>query len=118
MLILRDALFFEADEDGDPHLYLAPGVLPRWLGDGQQAGVADAPTLFGTPFGYTLRHDQAARTLAIEIVQPPPPSVRFVFPCRFGSGVRSAAADGRPLPVAGTDVALPAGTRRAVVEYA
>jgi hypothetical protein len=34
-LLLRDMLFFEANEDEDPHIYLAPGIVPRWLDDGQ-----------------------------------------------------------------------------------
>jgi hypothetical protein len=118
ILLLRDILFFEAAEDDDPQIYLAPGVLPRWLADGEAVQVSNAPTIFGGLFGYQMTHNQTARTLDIRILQPPPANVRFVFPCRFGSGVRSATADGHPVPVTGTDVPLPRGTSRAIVNYA
>lgn len=78
--------------------------------------VRDAATVLGGPFGYELRHDPAARRITIDITQPPPADVRFVFPCRFGA-VRSATADGVAVPITGTDVRLPAGLRRAVVDY-
>jgi hypothetical protein len=117
VLLLRDVLFYETNEDDDPHVYLAPGVLPRWVGDGQAVTVTNAPTTFGTSFGYTLGHDAIARTVTIRITQPLPPAVRFVFPCRFGSVVRSVTVDGTGAPVAGRDVSLPATTRQAVVAY-
>jgi hypothetical protein len=117
ILLLRDILFFEADEDSDPHIYLAPGVVPRWLNDGESIGVTDAPTLFGVPFGYELTLQQATQTIEINITQPPPANVRCVFPCRFGSGVLSATADGNPVALSGTDVHLPAGTRQAIIRY-
>jgi hypothetical protein len=62
-LLLRDILFFEAGEDDDPHIYLAPGVMPAWLrgNGGHTVSVSQAPTVFGSTFGYTLRHDQAAQ---------------------------------------------------------
>lgn len=116
MLLLRDILFFEADEDADAHIYLAPGVLPDWVDDGEVIGVSHAPTVFGGEFGFTLTHDEAARTVTLAITQPSP-GVRFVYPCRFGAGVASIQADGNALPVTGNDVNLPAGTRRAIVTY-
>jgi hypothetical protein len=117
VLLLRDALFFEVDEDDDPHVYLAPGLLPRWVGNGEAVTVTNAPTTFGTVFGYTLQHDATDRTVTIRITQPLPPAVRFVFPCRFGSGVRSVTVDGAAAPVAGKDVSLPASTKQAVIAY-
>jgi hypothetical protein len=116
-LLLREILFFEAGEDDDPHIYLAPGVLPRWLrGDGgHSVRVADAPTAFGTPFGYTLRHDEAARQVTIDIPAPVP-GVRYVYPCRLGQ-VTAAVADNAALP-ATADVLLPVGTRHAEITYA
>lgn len=117
-LLLRDMLFFEAGEDDDPHVYLAPGILPRWLrGDGgQQVSVRDAPTIFGTAFGFTLRHDEAARRVVIDIPAPLP-GVRYVYPCRLGA-VTGAVADGAAVAVSGADVQLPAGTHHADVTYA
>jgi hypothetical protein len=116
LLLLRDALLFEADEDGDPHLYLAPGALPHWVPDGQTVTVADAPTTLGGPLGYRLHHDAPNRAIDIEITQSPSPAVHYVYPCRFGP-VRQLTVDGRQLPVTGNDVILPATTRRAVVGY-
>ncbi|MFD9858869.1 glucosidase family protein [Streptomyces alboflavus] len=116
LLLLRDVLFFEADEDRDPHLYIAPGVRPHWVPDGDAVTVEDAPTLFGAPFGYRLTHDAGARTVTVDVTRAPE-RVRYVYPCRFGS-VRSASADGRELPVSGDDVHVPAGTRRVEVSYA
>jgi hypothetical protein len=117
-LLIRDILFFEAGEDDDPHVYLAPGVLPRWLrGDGgHSVTVANAPTVFGTTFGYTMRHDEAARTIVIDIPNPFA-GVRYVYPCRLGS-VAGVRADGNDLPVTGLDAQLPAGTRHAEIRYA
>lgn len=115
-LLLRDILFFEADEDGQPHLYLAPGVPPHWLGGGESITVSGAPTVFGRTFGFQLTHDQVARTVRIDIPDPPA-GVRYVYPCRLGTGVRSIIADGRALPVTGTDVRLPGGTTTASVVY-
>src|SRR5215208_5543994 len=66
-LLLRDILFFEADEDGDPHVYLAPGVRPHWIGDGESIGVTDAPTIFGGHFGYQLLHDAQEKLVDLEI---------------------------------------------------
>jgi hypothetical protein len=116
MLLLRDILFFEADEDGSRHIYLFPGVMPHWVADGEGVEVRDAPTIFGTPVGFRLRHDAGGRRVELRVLQPPPPDVRFVYPCRFGD-VAAAEADGVALPVAGRDVALPAGMRQAVVTY-
>jgi len=117
ILLLRDILFFEADEDDDPHVYIAPGVLPRWLDDGQTAGIRDAPTIFGRNFGYRLAHHKTSQTLEIDITQALPANVWFVFPCRFGSGVQSVVADGKAITVSGRDVHLPAGTQHATIKY-
>ena len=117
MLLLREILFFEADEDGSPHIYLAPGVMPHWVGNGESVGITDAPTLFGSVFGFRLSHDQSSKTVELRILQPPPAHVSFVYPCRFGSGVRSVIADGHAIPVTGRDVTLPTGTMQATIKY-
>ena len=118
MLLVRDILFFEADEDNDPHIFLAPGLVPHWVADGQSVAVTNADTIFGVPFGYQLTLHTATQVVDIDITQAPPANVRFVYPCRFGSRVVSATADGNPVPVSGTDVQLPPGTHHAVVTYA
>ncbi|WP_078868496.1 hypothetical protein [Streptomyces sp. NRRL B-1347] len=115
LLLVRDILFFEADEDRDPHVYVAPGVRPHWVPDGAAVAVGAAPTLFGAPFGYRLAHDAGERTVTVDVTDAPE-GVRYVYPCRFGP-VRAATADGRALPVAGDDVHVPAGTERFTVTY-
>jgi hypothetical protein len=117
ILLLRDMLFFEADEDADPHIFLMPGVRPEWLASGQSIRVENARTVFGNHLAFTARHDQPAKTIEIEITRQPRPDVRFIYPCRFGTGVASASADGVALPVSSRDVSLPVGTRRARVSY-
>ena len=117
MLLLRDILFFEADEDHAPHMYLAPGIMPHWLGHGQSIKVWDAPTLFGSLFGFQLTHDETNKVIEIQILQPPPSQVGFIYPCRFGSGVSWIRADGNFVPVTGRDAQLPAGTRQATIAY-
>ncbi|MHC4471610.1 MAG: hypothetical protein ACYS99_11670, partial [Planctomycetota bacterium] len=117
MLLLRDILFFEASEDENPHVYLAPGVMPHWLGSGESVGVRDAPTIFGGPFGYELTHDGAERELRLRITQAAPAGVEYVLPCRFGTGVSSVDASGGNAVVLGQDVRLTAGTTEATITY-
>jgi len=116
MLLLRDILFFEADEDGQPRVFIAPGVPPHWLTNGQSIGVSDAPTLFGQPFGYELTLNTSTQTISLTFTQPLS-NVAYLYPCRFGTGVVSVTANGVPQPVSGTDVWLPAGTTSATVVY-
>jgi hypothetical protein len=40
-----------------------------------------------------------------------------VYPCRFGSSVQSATANGNPVPVFGREVMLQQGTNTAVINY-
>lgn len=117
LLLLRDILLFEADEDHDPQLYLAAGVPPHWLGDGERIRVSDAPTRYGQTVGYTLVHHANSRRVELDLTSAPPAGVRLIYPCRFGSGIVSASADGTPLAVTGRDIALPPGTTHAVVNY-
>ena len=118
MLLLREILFFEAGEDDIRQLYIAPGVLPRWLSGngGHSVTVTDAATTYGTAFGYTLAHDEPNKNIYIDIIQPVT-GVTYVYPCRFGA-VTAATADGAAVPVTGTDVHLPPGTAHAEISYA
>ncbi|MBN2495434.1 MAG: hypothetical protein JXR96_12640 [Deltaproteobacteria bacterium] len=122
MLLLRDILFFEADEDGDRQIYIAPGVMPHWVKDDEKVEVSDAPTIFGQLFGYRLCHDRQSRKVTIDITSPAPTGVRYIYPFRFGVP-RTATADGRPIPTGNPvnehhDIAIPAGTRQVVIKYA
>lgn len=116
MTLLRDILFFEADEDGDAHVYIAPGVMPHWLRDGESVEVSGAPTIFGERFGYRLTHRANDQRVEIAITKPLPGHVRLVYPCRFG-GVTSVVADGNHVPVSGHDAWLPRGTTAATITY-
>jgi hypothetical protein len=117
ILLLRDMLFFEADEDTDPHIFLLAGIRPEWWGAGETVRVDSARTVFGGNLAFTARHDEASRTVELDIRRRPRADVRFVYSCRFGGGVANAQADGVGLPVSGRDIALPAGTRQASVKY-
>jgi hypothetical protein len=115
-LLLRDICLFEADEDAAPHIFIAAGVPPHWLAGNGVITVKDAPTIFGIPFGYNLHHDDAARTITINITQSAPANVSYIYPCRLGP-VRSVTIDGVAGPAGSPDVAVPAGTRTAVIRY-
>jgi hypothetical protein len=117
LLLLRDILFFEADEDHDPQIFLALGVMPHWLASGEPITVRDAPTLFGSSFGYELHHDPTAHKVTVTITQQPKGPVRYLYPCRMGSAVRSAKVDGSPAIVADGIVLAPPGTSQIQVEY-
>jgi hypothetical protein len=116
MLLMRDMLFFEADEDQDAHVYLAPGLTTLRVGHGQTVEVRNAPTVFGSAFGYRLVHHAAHNQIDLTITQPLQ-NVRYVFPCHFGNRVSTATADGRPAVVSGREVQLPPGTQQVRVTY-
>lgn len=115
LLLLRDMLMFEADEDGDPHIYLAAGILPHWVDDGETVGVRNASTVFAAPLSYRLTLDRTARRVQI-LIDEAPAGVRFIYPCRFGE-VASAEADGSPIPSDGTHIFIPAGVKAVAVAY-
>jgi hypothetical protein len=116
LLLLRDMMFFEADEDGQPHVYLIPGVLPGWLADGETIRVDDAPTSLGSPLSFTATHAQASRQVVVEIAAHPPIH-HYVLPCRFGGGVETIEVDGAALALGPGDPQIPPGARRIVMTY-
>ena len=118
MLLLREILFFEAGEDDARELYIAPGILPRWLrGDGgHSVVVTNAATTYGTSFGYTLTHDEPNRKIRIDITQPVA-GVTYVYSCRLGT-VTEATIDGVPQRGATSDVRFPSGTAHVEISYA
>ncbi|NCC39373.1 MAG: hypothetical protein EOM21_07965 [Gammaproteobacteria bacterium] len=115
LMLLRDILLSESDEDSDPHIDLAAGLLPHWLKDGESVGVHNAPTLFGTPLSYRLTVDRTSQQVRIQIDQAPA-GVRLVYPCRFGE-ISSAQADGKPIPSDTHHAFIPAGAAAITVDY-
>lgn len=116
ILLLRDILFFEADEDADPHILLLPGLRPSWLPPGETLRVQRARTCFGGTLDLQARHQGASRTIELDL-SGPRADVRYEFHCRFGSGVAAAVADGQAAPIDGQIVRLPPGTKTARVTY-
>ena len=117
IMLIRDMLFFEADEDGDRHLYLLPGVAPEWFGSGR-IRVQNGRTIFGSPIDFEARHDPGARRIDLEIHREPAPDVRYVFTMPLpGVPVSTATANGRAATIDGRHVHLPAGTQVATIVY-
>jgi hypothetical protein len=114
-LLLRDICLFEADEDGNPHIFIAAGVPPHWLAGNGTITINDAPTIFGATLSYTLSHNDAAQTVTLDINQPSP-NVAFIYPCRLGN-VLNISIDGMAATATGPDIAIPPGTRTAVITY-
>jgi hypothetical protein len=119
LTLLRDILFFEADEDGAAHIYIAPGVMPHWLLDQQQVGISQAPTIFGADFGYQLTHRQAAQQIDIEITQHPNATVSYRFLCPFGNHILAVNVDGHGVAVDPNEltVHIPASAHRILITY-
>lgn len=119
LTLMRDILFFEADEDGQPHIYIAPGLRTHWLDNNQAIGVQDAPTIFGKNFSYSLRHIQTERKLILEITQHPGTAVSYRFNCPFGSQVVQFELDGQIVSTGNSKtIAIPNGTNRIEIIYA
>jgi hypothetical protein len=115
-LLIRDLLLHEADEDGQPTLRLAAGLVPEWLPDGATLEVTDAPTAFGATVGYELRHDAAARTLAVHFTKHPPPSTHLECRCPVGT-LTAAAGDGQPIRTVGNTAFSTAPLTDLVMHY-
>ena len=120
IMLIRDILFFEADEDGSGHIFIAPGVPAHWLTSGSNAiKVSQASTIFGGSFGYSLTHDPAAKRIVIEITSAPQQSIWYRFRCPFGNKVASAVSTGGATQPAiqGLDVVLPSGMDLVTLTY-
>ncbi len=117
--LMRDILFFEADEDGQPHIYIAPGVMAHWLSDNQAIGIKDAPTIFGQVFGYRIVHQHASGRVEIEITQHPGAVVDYRFPWPFSNRIDRVEFDGQQVPHSADDqtIQIPAGTGRVLIRY-
>jgi hypothetical protein len=119
ILLLRDILLFEAaEDDADPHLHLAPGVMPHWLPVGAECAVNHAPTIFGTLCSYKVCH-QSAGTLVLEVTEAPA-GVSYRYPCRFGAGVTAATVltGAGGAVIEGRTVRLDPGAKQVRVSYA
>jgi hypothetical protein len=114
-LLIRALMLDEADEDGQPTLRLCAGVLPKWLPDGAVLRVTGAPTAFGTPIGYELRHNAAARTVALHMTERPPPSAALRCRCPVGR-LTAATGDGQPLTIV-ADMAMSGSVTDVVMHY-
>ena len=117
--LMRDITFFEADEDSNPHIYLAPGLMPHWLQDGEKIKVTAAPTIFGELFGYELTHQQSAKQVDIKIIQRPAAVNEFLFPCPYGTTITNVNIDGESASpqVDGTTVHIPVEARHIQISY-
>jgi hypothetical protein len=117
--LMRDIMFFEADEDGEPHIYIAPGLMPHWLGDNETMGISEAPTLFGENFAFRITHRQVSRHVEIEIIQHPRVDVDYRFSCPFGTSIDRVELDGQHVAQSTGNglIVIPSGTSRIVVYY-
>jgi hypothetical protein len=117
--LMRDIVFFEADEDGESHIYIAPGLMPHWLGNNESMEISNAPTVFGEDFAYRIVHRQSSSRVEIEIVQQPGVGVDYRFSCPFGTRIDWVELDGRQVGQSTNNglVVIPSGTRRIVVHY-
>ncbi len=86
---LRDALVMEQDD----HLHLARGIERTWLESGQEVGIEDAPTHFGT-LTYRFSLDPA-RTKLTGVIAFPASKVPYnaTLHCRLPEGLRVVSVD-------------------------
>jgi hypothetical protein len=120
MFLIRDILFFEADEDGTPHIYIAPGIPQHWLTNGNGSiEIKNAPTIFGGSFGYSLNTDQPNRKITLQILSSPGKPVEYKFRCPFGSRVTGVTVQGTSAQpgIQGMNVSLPASTVKAIITF-
>lgn len=116
MLLLRDITFFEVAEDSDPHIYLAPGVMPEWIENNESISVSEAPTTFGENISFTLNHNKTEKKITFRITQSPS-DIKYVYPCRFGNNILSVTVDGQTIPQASSDIKIPANSKNITIVY-
>lgn len=116
MLLIRDILFFEVAEDTDPQIYIAPGIMPHWYGDGDTITVRKAPTIFGVDFGYQMLFRGREKTIQIKLTSGVP-GVRYIYPFRLPNRITGIEIDGRSAPVVSRDIELPVGFGQAIIRF-
>lgn len=97
-LLVQD---WDLDDDGRPDtLRLLYGVPPRWLRDGNDIALRDAPTAFGK-MSLELRSNLSAGEVSVSLTAPPqsPRSVRMRVPLPAGWKVKTAKIDQTTVPV-------------------
>lgn len=86
---LRDALVMEQDD----HLHLARGIERGWLASGQEVGIEDAPTHFGTlTYRFSLDSTKSKLTGVIDFPASKVP-YNATLHCRLPEGVRVVSVD-------------------------
>ncbi|MBP2664274.1 MAG: hypothetical protein H6Q71_2222 [Firmicutes bacterium] len=118
MMLLRDILFFEATEDNDPCIYIAPGIASYWLDNNSTIEVKNAPTIFGQTYGFKLLHDKTNKIVDIHITQPIQ-GVKYIYPCRFGSQIDSVTINGNIAngSVFQKEIHLPENAQHLIIKY-
>lgn len=119
LVTLRNLLVqdWDLDEDGEPEtlrlLFAAPR---RWLADGLEIRLEDAPTAFGLVSCHA--HSKlAAGVVEIRVTPPTRPVKTILLRCPLPQGwqVESAAIDGKPAPLIDGNVIDLSGRTEAVV---
>ncbi|HPF99602.1 MAG TPA: discoidin domain-containing protein [Kiritimatiellia bacterium] len=94
LITLRTMFLYERESDRT--VVLAAGIPERWLDGGQEVGVGQAPTYWGT-ISYSMR--KVDKTLRVRISGTAQPPGGIVFECPLSSPVLSASINGQPVPV-------------------
>lgn len=116
MMLVRDMLFFEADIDNNPHIYIAPGLLQDWIKNSSIL-VKDAPTKFGNPFGYKLNHNESNKEIEIKITQKPSENISYYYPCQF-KNIKKIKFDGTEVAVNNNStIKIPSDVNSIIINY-
>ncbi len=120
MMLMRNILFIEADEDQNGKIFIAPGIMPHWLESGNRTiTMKQAPTIFGGTFGYTLTHSSQTNNIRIRIQEFPTQDVGYIYRCPFGSRIKKAFIErsNNLAVIDGMHVYLPPGTPNVSITY-